>query len=245
LASNYAGYFTRRGGGIEHPKVGCFRDLLREHCGDLSGRRLVDVGAAEGDGVLAAHSLWPDCRITAVDGHPEAAAYASRLPCQYRNETVEAWLARAAPERYDACLLLDVLEHLRDPVTVLQTLVSTRLAPGALVLASFPNVDALSRRLLGRLWPHYNTEHLHYLSRRGVEVLARRCGLTTRRLEPLPKSLPLGYALDVISHFGPTPVRRAGRLARRLIPRAGDGLVLRVGLGGWLWVAVRPEDPTA
>ena len=242
LASAYAGYFAKRRGSIADPKVGFFQDLLRENCGDLNGRRLVEIGAAEGECVLAAQALWPDCLITAVDGHPESAAYACRLPCQYFSETVETWVARPSRERYDACLMLDVLEHLRDPVSVLRTLVSERLAPGALVLAISPNVDALSRRLLGPFWPHYNIEHLHYLSRRGVEVLAGRCGLTTRRLTPWRKPLPLGYALDVLSHFGPAASRRVGRLARWLIPRAWDRRVLPLGLGGWLWVAQRASE---
>lgn len=244
LQSNYAGYFAKRRASLDHPKLEFFRSLLRRSGLDLSGRRVLEIGAAEGDGVLAVHSLWPDCRITALDGHPESVPYSRALPCQFLSESVETWLGHPPDGRYDACLMLDVIEHLRDPVAVLQALATTRLLPGALLLATFPNADAASRRLLGRFWPHYTAEHLYYLSRDGVGALGRRCGLRTRRLTPLPKRLPLGYVLDVASHFGPAAVRGVGQVARMLMPRALDRVVLRVVMGEWLWVAQTGEDPT-
>lgn len=237
LEANYAGYFARRRATLSHPKLAFFTDLLRSSGLDLSGRRVLEIGAAEGDGVLALHALWPDAHITALDGHPESLPYSRELPCRFVSETVEAWLGRPDRERFDVCLMLDVLEHLREPAAVLRQLARDRLAPGAVLMATFPNADGCSRRLLGPFWPHYNAEHLYYFSREGVAALGRRCGLRTRRLEPLPKRLPLGYILDVACYFGPPATRRLARLLRRLVPRAAHELRLRVVLGEWLWVA--------
>lgn len=239
LESNYAGYFAKRQASLDHPKVTFFRRLLQQTGLDLAGRAVLEVGAAEGDGVLAVHALWPDCRITALDGHPESAPYSQGLPCRFINAPVEDWLRGASAERFDACLLLDVLEHLRDPVAVLQELAARHLEPGALVVATFPNAEALSRRLLGRCWLHYTAEHLYYLSRVGVAAMGRRSGLKTLRFCPLTKRLPLGYVLDVASHFGPTAAHGFGRTVRALVPRFCHRLLVRVTMGEWLWVAQR------
>jgi hypothetical protein len=154
-----------------------------------------------------------------------------------RDESAEDAAARVGAARHDVVLAFDLMEHLRDPGAWLAELVANRLRPGSVIVATFPNYDALSRRLLGPLWPQYKLEHLHYFSERGIAQMAARVGLATRRLDPLTKRLPVAYALDVASAFGPALTQRLARVVRAVTPGVVRAATLPFRLGEWLWIA--------
>lgn len=239
LAEEYAGYYARRGGRPERPKRRYFEDLLRGTRIGFSGLRVCEIGAGEGDGVAALTGLWPDAEVTAVEANAECRPYYAEMRCRLVNRRVDEWIAGAGDETFDAVLLFDLLEHLRDPAASLRNLVRRSLRPGGRVVATFPRVDSPSRRLLGRLWPQYKPEHLFYFSRGAVARLAEAAGLDTVRLAPLVKTLPLGYFLAVGSGFGPEPVRKASRLVRAATPSRLQTLPVPLRLGEWLWIARR------
>ena len=87
--------------------------------GGGAGRRLLDVGAA--DGFLASRLSEAGWRVTAIEGNPALAAQARR-----RCETViVADLNGELPELagpFDAIVYGDVLEHLLDPERVCKAL---------------------------------------------------------------------------------------------------------------------------
>ena len=81
--------------------------------------------------------------------------------------------------------LIDVLEHVPDPAALLAA-VHRRLLPGGVLAAVLPNAASLTRRLLGRRWPHYAPEHLFFwtpaalrrqLAAAGFEVREIRTGI--------------------------------------------------------------------
>ena len=110
------------------------------------GARVLDVGCASG---YLAEPLREHRGCPYVDGvelDPADAALARR---SYRNVVVgsaeeAATYARLAGP-YDAVLLGDVLEHLRDPAAVLRH-VRALLAPDGVVVSSIPNVAHYSIR---------------------------------------------------------------------------------------------------
>ncbi len=175
--------------------------------------------------------------MTAVESNPESLAHYADLKCEVIRESVETWIAAQHPRKFNALLLFDLLEHLRNPVATLSQLSANHLEPGAIVIATFPNVESWSRRLLGRLWFQYKVEHLFYFSRSSVCELGRRAGLQTVTLRPLRKKFPISYFLAVGSHFGPRPFQRIARLVRLLTPQAVARLSIPLSLGEWLWVA--------
>lgn len=238
-AEIYSGYYRKRGGRGGEGKRNYFRRLLRRIRVDFSGRKVCELGAGEGDAVAALMELWPSVTVTAVEANPECRPYYENLQCRLVNRDVEGWLSAPGGERYDAVLMFDLLEHLEDPSGFLSRLSFEALEPGAWVVATFPRVDGLSRRWMGRAWPQYKAEHLWYFSRRAVDFLAARAGLRTHRLDPLVKRLPLEYFLAVGSHFGPPAWCRMVRLARRFCPAALRRCSVPLRLGEWLWVARR------
>jgi methionine biosynthesis protein MetW len=146
------------------------------------GSRVLDLGAGEGSvsRVLAARG----CAVLAVerDADGVAALAAHGVPAlQADLETLaEADLPRAG---FDVVLLLDVLEHLVDPASVLARSCAW-LAPGGRLLISVPHVahGAVRLSLLQGQFPRTETglldrTHLHFFDVPQVQALLARAGV--------------------------------------------------------------------
>jgi SAM-dependent methyltransferase len=231
-------------GNLARPKQGFFESLLGG-CGlELDGRAVLELGGAEGDCGAAIKARWPTADVTIVE--PEASLtprpfQGDRLDVRWQTASLEAWLEATAPKHFDVILAFDLIEHLREPARALSLAVQRHLRPGGRLIASFPNVDGVWRRLLGRHWMQYKPEHLLYFSRRSVEELAGATGLETRDLSPLVKRLPLDYLLSVGARSGPNAPRAASRLLRSWLPNRARHLSVSIHLGEWLWQATRKD----
>jgi SAM-dependent methyltransferase len=76
----------------------------------------------------------------------------------------------------------DVVEHLRDPLSVLRT-VAAILKPGGIVIISTPNVASFAGRVL-QIKPE---EHLYYFSPGTMTMLLEKTGLEAVRIESLDR----------------------------------------------------------
>jgi 2-polyprenyl-3-methyl-5-hydroxy-6-metoxy-1,4-benzoquinol methylase len=153
------------------------------------GSRVLDLGAA--DGSVARALVQRHCRVWGVERDPEAAAHAATV-CEKVTcadlESDEAWRDLAG-ERFDAVLLLDVLEHLLMPAEVLRR-ASNLLTPTGVVIVSLPNVTHAAVRLALVQGRFEYTEagildrtHLRFFDRSSAEQLFADVGLTiTERL---------------------------------------------------------------
>src|SRR5947207_4854803 len=111
--------------------------------GDGHGRRLLDVGAA--DGLLSRTLTERGWRVTGVEKEPAVAAAGA----PYCERMIVADLDRGLPDvggPFDTIVYADVLEHLVDPGGAL-AYVDRDLAPGGDVILSVPNVAHLWMRL--------------------------------------------------------------------------------------------------
>jgi 2-polyprenyl-3-methyl-5-hydroxy-6-metoxy-1,4-benzoquinol methylase len=143
---------------------------------------VLDLGLA--DGSVAALLKEMGCRVWGVELDP-VAAEAARKVCE---EVVVADLNtldladQFGSQRFDVVLMLDVLEHLSDPVTVLQR-VKAVLDRRGWGIISLPNVAHLSVRL-SLLNGDFNytdvglldRTHLRFFDRAGVDELLDRAG---------------------------------------------------------------------
>jgi SAM-dependent methyltransferase len=189
--------------------------------GDGHGRRLLDVGAA--DGLLSRHFTERGWKVTAL----EADAAMARLGAEHCERMIVADLNAAVPSldgEFDAIVCGDVLEHLADPATALVSLVRS-LAPGGTVVVSVPNVAHLWVRLslaAGRF--DYGDRgildrtHLRFFTRRTLDALVAGAGLRVVRRTVTP--VPLYQVLPPRWH-GPLldAVHAASAAAARALPR--------------------------
>lgn len=156
--------------------------------------RLLDVGCGAG-GVLAAAR---DVGWTAVGVEPSVAA--ARLAAQ-RGLTVlptdlpDAGLPDAA---FDIVHVREVLEHVTDPLALLQA-ARRVLRPGGLLYIQVPNdLEGYRVALFRRIWWVVPPFHLWYFSFDTLDRLLARVGLTAR----VRGTLGLGIGYDVYRYLG-------------------------------------------
>jgi len=118
---------------------------------------------------------------------------------------------------YDAVLMLDVLEHLVDPVDAIGR-VMRHLQPDGIVVVQTP----CHRPDLSADWPMYfPPEHTVLFSRDGVTSLLARHGLTNVQFEPAL------FDYDMFLFASREPLEPAGdREAQRRLERSPDGRIV-------------------
>ncbi|MGK2947045.1 MAG: class I SAM-dependent methyltransferase [Acidimicrobiales bacterium] len=141
-------------------------------------RRVLDVGCSAG--VMGAALRARGHHVTGIEVDPELAAMARAL----LDEVVEGDVERMAvgqelsDQTYDCVVFADVLEHLRDPWTVVRW-GAERVAPGGSLVMSLPNVRhaktfwSLARH---RRWPYdaigiFDRTHLRFFARSNLDDL--------------------------------------------------------------------------
>jgi 2-polyprenyl-3-methyl-5-hydroxy-6-metoxy-1,4-benzoquinol methylase len=128
---------------------------------------------------------------------------------------------------FDVITLIDVLEHVPDPGDFLDR-VAARLSSSGIVAAILPNASSLTRRVLGRRWPHYAPEHLYHWSASNLPRFLERRGWRVRRLrEGFRKTFTAHYLHSYTKNLGRTLVPGLGHLgALRLRIPTGEMLVI-------------------
>jgi len=175
--------------------------IILRWLGEGRGRRLLDVGAA--DGLLSRQLTAAGWRVTAIEGDPALAQVGARH-CE-RMITVN--LDREIPAGegpFDVIVYGDVLEHLVDPLRVLVEL-DRGLGPSGFVIISLPNIAHLWIRLLllvGRfdyldrgILDH---SHLRFFTERSMRAMLADAGLSIERFTATPA--PLYQILPVSWH---------------------------------------------
>jgi 2-polyprenyl-3-methyl-5-hydroxy-6-metoxy-1,4-benzoquinol methylase len=166
--------------------------LILDWLGDGRGRRVLDVGAA--DGLLARRLSAQGWRVTAIESDPALGAAAT----PHVERLVDADLNAGIPAvdgPFDAIVYGDVLEHLVDPLAVLRGLEGA-LAPAGVVVLSIPNVAHLWMRLslLGGRFQYgdrglLDRTHLRFFTERSLRDLLREAHLSIERWTATPVPL--------------------------------------------------------
>ncbi|MGE4609358.1 MAG: class I SAM-dependent methyltransferase [Myxococcota bacterium] len=134
--------------------------------------RVLDVGTAYGFFLKAAKAAGWD--TMGVEIAPDCALDAARIA----DAPVLAadFVTADVPGRFDVITMLDVLEHVRDPVACIEKARSL-LVPGGWLVVETGDIACGWARFLGNHWYFLDPpNHLHYFSLAGFEATLRRCG---------------------------------------------------------------------
>ena len=164
-----------------------------------SGSKVIDMGA--GPGGLAVELVKNGCQVTVVDMHePVAAPSEVEVVVQDLDEELRFDVAG-----YDYLLLLDVIEHLKDPERFLERLRGQfGFTPQKLVLTT-PNVAFAVQRLM-LLVGQFNygqsgildRTHTRLFTFRTIKHLLRDAGLVLEEVRGVPAPFPKAFGDNLI-----------------------------------------------
>jgi 2-polyprenyl-3-methyl-5-hydroxy-6-metoxy-1,4-benzoquinol methylase len=151
---------------------------FRRICSEIPGDNLValDVGGGTGwllDKVKAADSRFSTSWVADID--PGAQAIAEKAGHRYALGPFEEF----APEvRFDLILMLNLIEHVADPVAILQH-AATLLKHDGRIFIKTPNFDALDARIFRhRSWGGFHTpRHFVLFNERSIRRVCEVSGL--------------------------------------------------------------------
>lgn len=188
-----AGYFDRWGkaeAAVAEMKKRTYRSLI-EHIPQPG--RLLDVGCAFGWALDAARE-----RGFTTAG-VEISEYAARRAAQ-RHE-IRRDIRDFDDASFDVVTLVDVIEHIRDPLSLLSE-THRVLKPGGIALLTTPDLSSLSARVLRGWWPYVIPEHLVYFSRDTLSRALRMAGFEPVSIGPIKKSLRGEYVASILRARG-------------------------------------------
>jgi SAM-dependent methyltransferase len=139
--------------------------------------------------------------------------------CRSRGiEVLEGFFPDVLPRdrRFDVIALLDVIEHLHEPLELLRK-AAERLAPGGVVLVQVPNVDSLLVQLEGERNTNFCHGHWTHFNPRTLERLGRSAGLRVLEVETLITEI------DRIRAFPPAEIAATTRRVAGVEPPEGFG----------------------
>ncbi|MGH7960476.1 MAG: class I SAM-dependent methyltransferase [Candidatus Binatia bacterium] len=158
-------------------------------------RLILDVGCAAG-AMGAALKARQFCQVVGIEADPLLIEAATKRLDRVLQTDVEAIAPATFTAEFDCIVCGDVLEHLRDPWSVIAKL-ATWLRSGGRLVATLPNVGhwAIVADLLQGRWDLVPFGllcwgHLRFFTRTGIEGLCNKNGLVIERLEGLTEKLP-------------------------------------------------------
>lgn len=165
--------------------------------GDISGRRLLDVGPGPGffmdEARRAGWSVW---------GIEPGAAWENFA----REKLVLDTIRRGGNERmhefpdghFDVISAWDVIEHMEDPFAFFR-LAAKKLAPGGILALSTPDFNSAARRLSDGRWHALIPSHITYFSRSSLRAYLTQAGFRIVHRRSYVRFFSLAYLGERVS----------------------------------------------
>ncbi len=132
---------------------------------------LLDIGAGSGilvesalDAGFQAEGVEPSKWLTEVANQKNLKIFTGVLP--HKNIS----------KKYDVITIIDVIEHVVDPSSLLADAVK-HLKPDGILVVVTPNVKSLAAKLLQYKWWHYRIAHITYFDKYNLNALLSKIGL--------------------------------------------------------------------
>lgn len=152
---------------------------------------LLDIGC--GGGYLVRASLRRGWEASGVD--PSAAAYAIAMQEEDLAGRITiahtADLAKATVSKLNVVTMLDVVEHLPEPVSVMRDALSL-LTPGGTLFVTTPRFDGPLYRKQRERYVQFKSDHVHYFTETTLARVVEAAGVLDWRILPLSAALRSG-----------------------------------------------------
>jgi SAM-dependent methyltransferase len=206
------------------------------------GLKLLEIGCGTGDFLFEAQSRG--MRVSGIEYSAPAVTAANRklgAPIVKQGSIESVVLPEAL---FDVIAFSDVIEHVRDPRRFVRRAYSA-LKPGGFVFVVTPSLDNWSRKVMGRRWMEYKTEHLFYFGRKSLHRLFLSAGYENVTCLPNYKIVSLEYVNAHFQRFHvPVWTPLLGALSRAIPKPLGHKHVQMVA-SGIIVLAYRPGETAA
>jgi 2-polyprenyl-3-methyl-5-hydroxy-6-metoxy-1,4-benzoquinol methylase len=175
---------------------------------------LLEIGSAYGFFLAEASDTF---EVEGIEPCEEAAAF-----CRSRGFTVTAGLANSetmgSAHPVDVVVLLDVIEHLPNPLSVLE-LANARLKPGGHLVITTGDWDSLLSRSMKSSWRLMTPpQHLFFFSRKSLAAILGRAGFRVLEFARPSKLVPLSLICFQLARILGMKPARYPRLSRIALP---------------------------
>lgn len=162
--------------------------------GPANSMKLLDVGAATGFFVKIAEGRGWNSIGLEISAYAVSAAFRNGAP------VIQGTLDSADfhYSSFDAITLLDVIEHVADPVGMVEKCVKL-LRPGGILAINTPDSSSLWAKIFGRAWHAYcPPEHLSYFNPDNLSQLLKNHGLEVEGVSKLAKRFSPAYVFSML-----------------------------------------------
>lgn len=205
------------------------RKLLELVAREKPSGRLVDIGA--GSGILVEQAIARGYLAEGVEPSRwlQEQATSRGLPVhvgEFPHEAIETGI--------DVVMLVDVIEHVSNPVSILRRMREC-MADNGIGLVVTPDVGSLAARFLGTRWWHFRFAHIGYFDKKTLLCALKRAGLEPIRIGRPKWYFPVDYLLERVNHYLPSFLR---------LPAAPflNNIVIPLNLRDSLYVLFRKSD---
>jgi len=194
---------------------------------------LLEIGCGNGFFLQQARRQgWRETR-----GVEPSADAVSKAPAELDGAIVQDVMRAGlfAPESFDAVCLFQVLDHISDPVDLLEECYAA-LAPGGHVLALNHDISAWSARVLGERSPIVDIEHTYLYSPATMCAVFAKAGFVDSRV----RSVRNTYSLAYLAQLAPLPSAIKSGLLKVLHTGLASRMHMTVPLGNLCLIARKP-----
>lgn len=137
------------------------------------GVRVLDIGCGFGE-TLGYHKMR-GCDVWGVEADVNIKKVADKFGYKVHVGVFDPGLYER--DFFDFVTLDQVIEHMKDPLAVLQGAARV-LKPDGRIIIAMPNIEGWGAKVFGSKWVHWHAPyHLHFFSSRSMESIARNAGL--------------------------------------------------------------------
>ncbi|MFC1922170.1 class I SAM-dependent methyltransferase [Chloroflexota bacterium] len=214
-------------------KLATARQRLKEIRKNCSPGRWLDVGCSNGIFVEIARNNGIDAEGIDVSNIAVSDAHKRGLPV-FRS-TIEEF---NPGYQYNLITAFDVLEHVLDPISFMQSIFRL-LVPQGMVALSLPDQGSIIRKIMGKRWYFYiPEEHMYYFNRSTISKLLNRTGFDNIQIKIAYKPLTYNYSLTQFEEYNPS-IFTMFSLISKVIPREMRELVVPLYIGEMMVIAER------
>ncbi len=144
--------------------------------------RLLDVGCSNGAFIHAANQMGMNCE--GVEPAKEAAQAAQKLGLKVSHGFLEE--VRLPDHSFDVITLFEVIEHLKDPLSLLKEC-KRLLKPAGILVIRTGNADSWTVKVIKEKWHYFNIDkhggHISFFNKRSMLALAQKTGFKVERFQ--------------------------------------------------------------